>query len=118
MGCCCTSNGAARGWAHKNRGGPSARRSYRTAPRTNWWRQASGGSGIRTREGVAPLHALQACPFVRSGKPPPEILRNRPEAPGRADRRPGGLMGGGLGGQGKPIVSGGGGVIRTREGRS
>src|SRR5437016_307230 len=33
------------------------------------WR-AGGGSGIRTREGVAPLHALQACPFVRSGKPP------------------------------------------------
>jgi GNAT superfamily N-acetyltransferase len=29
-----------------------------------------GGRGIRTRERVAPLHALQACPFVRSGRPP------------------------------------------------
>src|SRR5437762_4177207 len=34
---------------------------------------AGGGSGIRTREGVAPLHALQACPFVRLGKPPGRV---------------------------------------------
>ena len=34
----------------------------------------SGGRGIRTREAVARLHALQACPFVRSGRPPPSSL--------------------------------------------
>ena len=34
----------------------------------------SGGRGIRTREAVAHLHALQACPFVRSGRPPPSSL--------------------------------------------
>src|SRR5881397_3524398 len=44
--------------------------------------QASGGSGIRTREGVAPLHALQACPFVRSGKPPGRFYGTRLDAPG------------------------------------
>jgi len=38
----------------------------------------SGGSGIRTREGVAPLHALQACPFVRSGKPPGRFYGSDP----------------------------------------
>src|SRR6266511_3314074 len=42
--------------------------------------RACGGSGIRTREGVAPLHALQACPFVRSGKPPGQLY-------GKAGRR-------------------------------
>jgi hypothetical protein len=36
-----------------------------------------GGRGIRTRERVAPLHALQACPFVRSGRPPRGSLRKR-----------------------------------------
>src|SRR3954454_8391831 len=30
-----------------------------------------GGWGIRTPEGVAPLHAFQACSFGRSDKPPP-----------------------------------------------
>ena len=32
-----------------------------------------GGRGIRTREAVAHLHALQACPFVRSGRPPRRV---------------------------------------------
>jgi hypothetical protein len=32
-----------------------------------------GGRGIRTREAVARLHALQACPFVRSGRPPRRV---------------------------------------------
>ena len=36
----------------------------------------SGGRGIRTLEGVAPLHAFQACPFGRSGRPPRRSLRN------------------------------------------
>ena len=35
---------------------------------------SGGGRGIRTRERVAPLHALQACPFVRSGRPPRSSL--------------------------------------------
>src|SRR4051794_27404599 len=59
-----------------------------------------GGSGIRTREGVAPLHAFQACPLGRSGKPPGRLYgtggalrargrdglreRDRAAAPGRA----------------------------------
>ena len=33
-------------------------------------RRPGGGRGIRTLEGVAPLHAFQACPFGRSGRPP------------------------------------------------
>src|SRR6266704_993424 len=31
---------------------------------------SGGGSGIRTRDGVAPIHALQACAFNRSATPP------------------------------------------------
>src|SRR5207302_10566882 len=59
-----------------------------------------GGSGIRTRAGVAPLHALQACPFVRSGKPP----RKRVVAGTDPGRRAG--------------ADGGGDRIRTCEGRT
>jgi hypothetical protein len=61
----------------------SQRASWQTSERE----RASGGSGIRTREGVAPLHALQACPFVRSGKPPERLYgtagagRTRPDQP-------------------------------------
>ena len=36
---------------------------------------ASGGRGIRTLGRVAPPHAFQACPFGRSGRPPPPSLR-------------------------------------------
>ena len=37
----------------------------------------SGGRGIRTLEGVAPLHAFQACPFGRSGRPPRGVYGTR-----------------------------------------
>src|SRR5712691_1123133 len=58
-----------------------------------------GGRGIRTRERVAPLHALQACPFVRSGRPPERFYGRQRASP-----------------KGSPFFRGGG-VIRTREGR-
>ena len=41
--------------------------------RRGLFRVSSGGRGIRTREAVAHLHALQACPFVRSGRPPRRV---------------------------------------------
>src|ERR1700680_5147301 len=41
---------------------------------------SGGGSGIRTRDGVAPIHALQACAFNRSATPPLPPGRPRREA--------------------------------------
>ena len=52
-----------------------------------------GGSGIRTRDGVAPIHALQACAFNHSATPPEcpaGGLRNSSGAPRRVQRGPGG----------------------------
>src|SRR5690242_17003501 len=37
-------------------------------------RRAGGGSGIRTRDRVAPIHALQACAFDRSATPPRRLV--------------------------------------------
>ncbi len=48
----------------------------------------SGGRGIRTREGVTPLHALQACPFVRSGRPPRTSLARDGNGPGLREPGP------------------------------
>ena len=46
-----------------------------------------GGRGIRTREAVARLHALQACPFVRSGRPPGQVYGRDETAGGSSPRR-------------------------------
>ena len=55
--------------------------------------RCSGGRGIRTRERVAPLHALQACPFVRSGRPPRRFYGSAPAEPdGTPVRRTSGLL--------------------------
>ena len=34
------------------------------------YQKNGGGQGIRTLEGVAPLHAFQACAFDHSANPP------------------------------------------------
>ena len=49
-----------------------------------------GGSGIRTRDGVAPIHALQACAFNRSATPPyrPPYWRSRRRRLGHITHKP------------------------------
>jgi hypothetical protein len=41
-------------------------------------RCAGGGSGIRTRDRVSPMHAFQACAFNRSATPPVATLKPMP----------------------------------------
>ena len=50
-----------------------------------------GGSGIRTRDGVSPIHALQACAFNRSATPPERPRASLGDSSGgfrRVQRRP------------------------------
>lgn len=49
--------------------------------------RTGGGSGIRTRDGVAPIHALQACAFNRSATPPQGSAREARPDSSRASRR-------------------------------
>src|SRR5690349_24836065 len=42
-------------------------------------REAGGGSGIRTRDTVSRIHALQACAFNHSATPPRRLFRGAAE---------------------------------------
>jgi hypothetical protein len=94
----------------------------------NWGgSRGGGGSGIRTRDGVAPIHALQACAFNRSATPPEGPAygprRDSSRAPRGAQRGPDTSLPRRNTAGGSPLWSGGSGdgmaspVAATRSGR-